>query len=688
MTIHGTLEAASASLASIPDAALVALLEHSTDFIGLAAPDGQILFVNAVGQQLVGLDEPAQVRTTVVLDYVASEGQERFQTEIWPTVLQQGHWEGEIPFRHFKTGTAIPMHHSFFVIKDEESHQPHTLATISRPLTTPQRVETAVRDIAEGISAATGVTFFRSLMQYLAKTLAVEYAFVGEVSPEDNTRIRTVAVCADGQMAPNFEYDLRDTPCQQVTSGTLCVYPDHIQSHFPHDRILAEMGVEGYVGTPLVDSQERVIGLMVVLSRRSLDHPDLCVATLRIFAARAAAELERQQAEEALRASEQRWRTMFENTAMGIALVDMLGHPLQSNPALQRMLDYTADELHRMSFVTFTHPEDAAKDWALVREVFAGQRDHYQIEKRYLRKDGQVLWGNLTVSAIRDVNGSCQFVIGMLEDITERKHAEEQLQATSAQLRALMASLRSAKEQEGVRIAREIHDELGSALTSLKWDLEEIDTTLAARADQSRMPALRGKIETMVERLDATMQVVRRIAADLRPHLLDDLGLEAAIAWHMQQLQARTGLLCQYDGVGHPLDVDQEQSTTIFRIMQEALTNVLRHAHATRVDVTLEEEEAELVLTISDNGRGITDDEQSGPHTLGLLGMRERAHLIEGTVDITGIKGQGTTVTVRVPHASAQRVQRSSPREIPGAHHRHNPARSRGQNYDENPGRG
>jgi signal transduction histidine kinase len=160
----------------------------------------------------------------------------------------------------------------------------------------------------------------------------------------------------------------------------------------------------------------------------------------------------------------------------------------------------------------------------------------------------------------------------------------------------------------------------------------------------------------MVERLEATMQVVRRIAADLRPHLLDDLGLETAIEWHMQQFQDRTGILCQYEGVGHPLDVDQEQSTAIFRIMQEALTNVLRHAHATRVDVTLEEEGAALVLTIRDNGRGITDDEQSGPHTLGLLGMRERAYLIEGRVDITGVEGQGTTVTLRVPRVRAQQA--------------------------------
>src|SRR5262245_32135642 len=552
-------------------------------------------------------------------------------------------------------------------------------------LTKHKRVETAVRAIAEGVSAATGEAFFRSLMQYLAKTLAADYAFVGEMSPEHDNMIRTVAVYADGQIAPNFAYDLRDTPCQNVTSGTLCVYPDRIQSRFPHDRSLAEMGIEGYVGTPLCDSQGRVIGLMVMLSRCPLEHPELCVSTLRIFATRAAAELERKQAEEAVRASENRWRTMFDNAAIGIALVDAMGQPVHSNPALQRMLGYTAEELRRMSFVEFTHPDDIAKDLTLPRELFEGQRDYYQIEKRFIRKDGRVLWGHLTASAIRDRNGGCQFGVGMVEDITERKQAEEQLRATSAQLRELMASLRSAREQEGIRIAREIHDELGSALTSLRWDLEEIDKTIAAVKDRSLMSALRDKIETMVGLIDTTIHAVRRISSELRPHILDDLGLAAAIEWQTQQFQARTGILCQYDGSGEHLDLDQEQSTAIFRIFQEALTNVLRHAQATRVDVTLEEEEAELVLRIRDNGRGITEGEQGGPSALGLLGMRERAHIIGGRVDFTGIRGQGTMVTLRVPHCSDRRVKSSGLYEIPDAHHLHSPALSREQNNDENP---
>src|SRR5262249_23603796 len=238
--------------------------------------------------------------------------------------------------------------------------------------------------------------------------------------------------------------------------------------------------------------------------------------------------------------------------------------------------------------------------------------------------------------------------IFLQRDITERKQVEERLRATSAQLRALMAGLRSAREQEGIRIAREIHDELGAALTSLRWDLEGIDKTISEAADRSLRSAVRDKIEAMVGLIDTTVHVVRRISSELRPHILDDLGIVAAIEWQAQQFQARTGILCQYVGAGEYLDLDQEQSTAIFRIFQEALTNVLRHAQATRVDVTLEEEGAELVLKVRDNGRGITEGEQGGPLALGLLGRREPARRLGGRVPRPGNKGQGATVNLPV----------------------------------------
>lgn len=150
--------------------------------------------------------------------------------------------------------------------------------------------------------------------------------------------------------------------------------------------------------------------------------------------------------------------------------------------------------------------------------------------------------------------------------------------------------------------------------------------------------------------VDTTIDRVRRIASELRPSILDDLGLAAAVEWQAQQFQKRTGILCRYDCSVDNLDLDTERSTAIFRIFQEALTNVLRHAQATRIDVSLDKDEDGFVLDVRDNGRGIRDSEKSDESSLGLLGMRERAYLIGAKVEITGVAGKGTSVSLRVPY--------------------------------------
>jgi signal transduction histidine kinase len=213
-----------------------------------------------------------------------------------------------------------------------------------------------------------------------------------------------------------------------------------------------------------------------------------------------------------------------------------------------------------------------------------------------------------------------------------------------------MTSLRSAREEEGIRIAREIHDELGAALTSLRWDLEEMERINSEKNPEPYRAALYGKIRGMFAVIDHTIDVVRRISSELRPSILDDLGLASAVEWQAQQFQSRTGIQCRCECLVDSLNLNTEQSTAVFRIFQEALTNVLRHAHASCIDVTIEEEASDLLLTIRDDGRGIQNSEMTSPSALGLLGMHERAHLIGGRIEIVGVDGKGTTVTLRVPH--------------------------------------
>jgi signal transduction histidine kinase len=239
--------------------------------------------------------------------------------------------------------------------------------------------------------------------------------------------------------------------------------------------------------------------------------------------------------------------------------------------------------------------------------------------------------------------------ISVLTSLLDRLNLRTvQLETTGKQLRALAARLESVKEEEAIRIAREIHDELGSDLTRLKWALELIKQEHLGPQDKDEMAKLGQKIDEMVQMVDATMDTVRRISAELRPNALDDLGLAAALRLETQQFQDRTGIVTDCDCFVEDLGLNQQQSTAIFRIFEEALTNVMRHAGATTVDVTIEKENGDLVLTIRDNGRGITEAEKRDPLSLGLLGMRERVNLIGGEINISGAEGEGTVVTVRI----------------------------------------
>jgi signal transduction histidine kinase len=193
-------------------------------------------------------------------------------------------------------------------------------------------------------------------------------------------------------------------------------------------------------------------------------------------------------------------------------------------------------------------------------------------------------------------------------------------------------------------------------LTGLRWDLEEIDGLLSAAATKTDMVELPEKMVTILRLVDDMVDTVRRISSELRPSILDDMGLVATIEWAAKQFEVRTGIIARFESSVENIELTREQSTAIFRIFQEALTNVLRHADATRIDVTMKEQKGTFVLQVRDNGKGMREADKSGTETLGLVGMRERAHLIRGEVSITSAKGQGTVVTVQVPIAGREIV--------------------------------
>jgi len=227
----------------------------------------------------------------------------------------------------------------------------------------------------------------------------------------------------------------------------------------------------------------------------------------------------------------------------------------------------------------------------------------------------------------------------------QHRRAEEQLRESHEQLRALSVYLQSIREEERTRIAREVHDELGQALTSCKLDLSWI----ASRLPREQTPLLE-KTKSLISHMDSTIHTVRRISSELRPGVLDHLGLVAALEWQANEFQNRTGIKCDvHANVQEPLP-DPNLSTTFFRIFQETLTNVIRHAGATEVSVNLKESDSRITLEVIDNGRGIGRQEISNTKSMGLLGMRERAALLGGVFKIGRLgRGKGTRVKVSIP---------------------------------------
>jgi len=215
-------------------------------------------------------------------------------------------------------------------------------------------------------------------------------------------------------------------------------------------------------------------------------------------------------------------------------------------------------------------------------------------------------------------------------------------------LRALAARLQSVREEERKRVAREIHDQLGQALTAIKIDLSGLVRELPA--DLKHLSRRTSSTLTLV---DETIQTVRRIATELRPGILDDLGLAAAVEWAGEEFEARTGIKCRLDLSEGSISIDPERATAVFRIFQETLTNVARHAEASELEVRLAKLDRHLILEVHDNGRGIPEDKLSRGESLGILGMRERALLLGGEITISGIPGKGTTVSVRIPDQNA-----------------------------------
>ena len=263
--------------------------------------------------------------------------------------------------------------------------------------------------------------------------------------------------------------------------------------------------------------------------------------------------------------------------------------------------------------------------------------------------DGMLRWYDTIKTAVRDKAGEVVGTVGISRDITDRKLAEQELAASRAQLRELAAYLQSVREEERVRISRELHDDLGQSLTAIRIGLDVLQTQFE-RGDAQWKKNLHG-IKAIAA---TTLESVQRIASDLRPLLLDELGLQSAIEWLADSFAQRSGIVCGLELPDQTVTFDNRMSTGIFRILQEALTNIERHSRASSVSVRLFDGPTATGLEVCDNGQGmILRTQEKSRAGLGLIGMRERAIMLGGALAINSSAGQGVRIVLRIPKSSA-----------------------------------
>ncbi|NJD22517.1 MAG: PAS domain S-box protein [Melioribacter sp.] len=356
--------------------------------------------------------------------------------------------------------------------------------------------------------------------------------------------------------------------------------------------------------------------------------------------------------------NERRYRSLIENVKdYAIFMLDLDWRIISWNAGAQRIAGYEEKEIILKSFfIFFPKNFESSTDPTDLLEK-AKKNKHVETELQLVKKDGNKFWASVTITELNDnVLKTSTFSI-IIRDLTKNKISEDLLHEQEIQLRSLAKHLQEAREEEKLRIARELHDEFSQMLTVLRMDLTVLSRTISKTISEPiQRNSLLEKISSVAELLESTIRSSRRIITELRPAVLDELGLYTAIQWQAQEFETRTGIRCKIVKLQHDINLDKHTSTAIFRILQEGLTNVVKHSAATNVVINLKIIDDKLLLELKDNGRGIDKNKLRAPTSTGLLGIRERVMALNGSFEIHSDIGDGTRLLVYVPYKREEKI--------------------------------
>ena len=355
---------------------------------------------------------------------------------------------------------------------------------------------------------------------------------------------------------------------------------------------------------------------------------------------------ERLRTEGALRESEVRFRTVFEGAPVGIGLVSPDWEFMDVNLALTEMLGFSLEELRQAGLANLLHPEELTAARNYFQEICRGNRDSYQREGRYLRKDGTCMWGHISVSAIRDEFGELLFAVSMLVDITQEKAIQAEISAYQERLRSLSSELSLTEERERRILAADLHDHIGQILALAQIKLGALRQEAASPESQASVTEIRDYISQAI-------RFTRSLTYELGLPILYDLGLEAALEWLAEQMHEQHGLTVQVHRDQQAKPLGEAARVLVFRVVRELLTNVVKHARANKVDISIDKDGPFMRIQVVDDGVGF-DTAEAAPGAgkssgYGLFSIRERLTSLGGLVTINSLPGQGTRVFITVP---------------------------------------
>jgi len=342
-------------------------------------------------------------------------------------------------------------------------------------------------------------------------------------------------------------------------------------------------------------------------------------------------------AQEKIKRSEETTNVLINSSFDSMILIDRNYKVILINDIAAKRLNLKPNTFMGKSIFNFLPMKVVKKRKAIAEDVVKSKKPKQFVDER----DGYIFENN--VHPILDSKGEVYLFAIYARDITERANTERNIKSSREQLRNLSAHLQTVREEERASVAREIHDDLGQLLTAAKINISELEKSLP-----KRKKAESKKINTTKKLLDSASETIHKISTELRPSIIDDLGLPASIEWQADEFHKHTGIKCNVKFKPEEILLDKKLSISLYRIVQEALTNVTRHSRATKVDVSLIKQNNNLCLTVKDNGVGIKEGKINHPKSFGLIGIRERILLWKGTMDISGIKDKGTTLTINI----------------------------------------